>query len=505
MGHGEESELREPAVSNALSRSVSRREFLKIAGVAGASVGLAGGLGSLLAACGSDSQTATTAAGTVGTASVGSTTPAGVVTTTGALPTKTLKVGFIGAMSGPKGALGLPFSYGCELAVKHINEDGWFVANGTKYVIELLKYDDRSDAKVTANIAQQMVSDGVKFAVISTPNWASAQQITEPNKVILVGPGFPADYTKDVKGSTKYSFATSYSTWLGKAVRRAMAAPGKEDDFTILKNITRVGLLAEQGPTPELWVNSFATECERLGGDIQVAYKGVAAPDTSDFTSVIEAVKQADPSVLFCSLGFTATTLVVYPQMRDAGFTKQIVGADNISGRGPDNRKIATDAANGVVEETYFFPSWAEIPEWGTAALGFDPAARDRYNRDFIATYGAKNEGAGAVHGYDFMTVGLKHCAASGAPQDPDACVEQFEKGEPVAGAMAQTVWFPENHRFPLPLLFVRLKDIDTSTGAFGMDFLGGGRPLDVQVDLDWPNAKWDWHSSGQVDVTQLS
>ncbi len=40
--------------------SVSRREFLKIAGVAGAAVGAAGGLGGLLAACGGTEESTTT-------------------------------------------------------------------------------------------------------------------------------------------------------------------------------------------------------------------------------------------------------------------------------------------------------------------------------------------------------------------------------------------------------------------------------------------------------------
>ena len=43
------------------NRTVSRREFLKLAGVAGATVGLAGGLGGLLAACGGTEETTTTA------------------------------------------------------------------------------------------------------------------------------------------------------------------------------------------------------------------------------------------------------------------------------------------------------------------------------------------------------------------------------------------------------------------------------------------------------------
>ena len=45
------------------AKSVTRREFLKIAGIAGATVGASAGLGGLLAACGGTEETTTTTVG----------------------------------------------------------------------------------------------------------------------------------------------------------------------------------------------------------------------------------------------------------------------------------------------------------------------------------------------------------------------------------------------------------------------------------------------------------
>ena len=61
-----------------VEKAVSRRQFLKIAGVTGASIGVAGGLGGLMAACGG--ETTTTTAGPATTAGV--TTTAAVTETT---------------------------------------------------------------------------------------------------------------------------------------------------------------------------------------------------------------------------------------------------------------------------------------------------------------------------------------------------------------------------------------------------------------------------------------
>lgn len=74
-------------------KAVSHREFLKIAGIAGATVGMGSGLGGLVAACGA--TTTTTAATTATTA--GPATTAGATTTVSAGPTagRKIKLGFV--------------------------------------------------------------------------------------------------------------------------------------------------------------------------------------------------------------------------------------------------------------------------------------------------------------------------------------------------------------------------------------------------------------------------
>ena len=61
-------------------KCVSRREFLKVAGIAGATVGMGAGLGGIVAACGGTTTT-TTAASTATTAAGTATTAASVATT----------------------------------------------------------------------------------------------------------------------------------------------------------------------------------------------------------------------------------------------------------------------------------------------------------------------------------------------------------------------------------------------------------------------------------------
>jgi hypothetical protein len=78
---------------NTQGQNISRREFLKIAGLTAASIGVAGGLSGLLAACGRSEATTTTAAETTTTTAAGlTTTTAGVTTTTAKETTTTAGV-----------------------------------------------------------------------------------------------------------------------------------------------------------------------------------------------------------------------------------------------------------------------------------------------------------------------------------------------------------------------------------------------------------------------------
>ncbi len=70
-------------------KKVSRRQFLKIAGIAGATVGVGAGLGGLLAACGGTEETTTTGGGATTTAGGVTTTVGGATTTAAPVSTTT--------------------------------------------------------------------------------------------------------------------------------------------------------------------------------------------------------------------------------------------------------------------------------------------------------------------------------------------------------------------------------------------------------------------------------
>ena len=94
-------------------KTVSRRDFLKIAGVAGVTVGASAGLGGLLAACGeTEESTTTTAAATSTTGGATTTTAASGATTTTAATSAEMggevKLGFVVPLTGTYSLAAVP-------------------------------------------------------------------------------------------------------------------------------------------------------------------------------------------------------------------------------------------------------------------------------------------------------------------------------------------------------------------------------------------------------------
>jgi len=137
--------------------AVSRREFLKIAGIAGATVGLAGGLGGVLAACGGTDETTTTAG--VTTTAGPTTTAAGATTTVSAAPEagRAIKLGLVSPKTGNFAVFAIADDWWIARA-KDAVKDGIVTGDGKLRQIELVVKDSQSDANRASQVAGDMVT-----------------------------------------------------------------------------------------------------------------------------------------------------------------------------------------------------------------------------------------------------------------------------------------------------------------------------------------------------------
>jgi branched-chain amino acid transport system substrate-binding protein len=154
-------------------KTVSRREFLKVAGIAGATIGVGAGLGGVLAACGGTEETTTTTAGATTTTAGATTTTAGATTTVsaGVEMGDEIKMGFVAPITGPIALFGVPDKY-CADRWREACADGIVCGDGKKHPVTIELMDSQSDSNRAAQVAGDLINNTKVdiMMVASTPD-----------------------------------------------------------------------------------------------------------------------------------------------------------------------------------------------------------------------------------------------------------------------------------------------------------------------------------------------
>jgi len=149
-------------------KTVSRRQFLKIAGVAGAVVGAGAGLGGLVAACGG---TTTTTAATTATTSPATTatTVSGATTTVSAAAEvgRPIKIGTVTPKTGGLASFGSADGY-CLDRFKEYIGDGVLLGDGKKHPITIDAQDSQSDSSRAGQVAGTLIGNGTDIMCVAS-------------------------------------------------------------------------------------------------------------------------------------------------------------------------------------------------------------------------------------------------------------------------------------------------------------------------------------------------
>jgi branched-chain amino acid transport system substrate-binding protein len=142
---------------------VSRRDFLKIAGVAGATIGLGAGLGGVVAACGNGDETTTsvTAQATTTTGAVTSTTAGEPTTTISAGPEagRDIILGLVSPSTGPLALFAKADDWWVKFALETATPDGIIAGDGKLHKIQIKRTDSQSDSNRAAQVAGDLVTN----------------------------------------------------------------------------------------------------------------------------------------------------------------------------------------------------------------------------------------------------------------------------------------------------------------------------------------------------------
>jgi ABC-type branched-subunit amino acid transport system substrate-binding protein len=292
-----------------LTGQVSRRDFLKLVGLTGFTISVSGGLAAWLAGCGgttTETGTPTTGAGTT-TATAPVTTAATVATTAGPTATtaatgaaKSLKLGYLGWLTGIQGT---QFFNSVKANDAMVNGKGGIKIGADQYTIEFLAYDTNNDQNTAVAGANKLIfEDKVQF--MAADSFVEAFMTdSEANKVIvsaksLIPPQLTPDY--------KYLFNTGFSNAESAVGMRWFVEkfPDKKTIMLILPDMELGHIISE--------IN--AGVCKVYGMTVQQEFYMLGNPDMS---SLGTKVKQANPDVV-CLFEMSPLRAI-----REAGWTGQ--------------------------------------------------------------------------------------------------------------------------------------------------------------------------------------
>src|SRR5512135_3764888 len=205
----------------------------------------------------------------------------------------TIKLGGMYPLSGRAEALGRECKLGAEQAVAEINAKGGVL--GKKF--ELLSADDKANVQESVNLSKRYIQkDGVNFlfGVVSSAGALAVAEVAKQEKVIYM----------DTIGSTD---GVTKEKWNRYTFRSGMCNSQEANSLALytaskhknLKTFYNIGPDYEYGRT--MW-ELFKAKTKELNPKAQFIGEQWPKLANPDYTSYINAILQAKPDAVYCSL-----------------------------------------------------------------------------------------------------------------------------------------------------------------------------------------------------------
>lgn len=350
-----------------VSKPVSRREFLKMAGVAGAAIGFAGGLGGLVAACGGTEETTSTsgAAATTTSAATGGETST-TAASAGAEMGREIKLGWVTMTTGVFAGLSEPDDFLLAEAKKAIG-DGLVCADGKKHPIKFIVKDSQSDSNRAAEVAGQLITSDKPDAIFAgmTPvvNIPVAQQC-EANGVPCVTYGCPMEpWFFGLNGDPKVGFKWVFNLFWGVGTDLNPVYIGLLDKIQTNKKVAllyandpdgiatadeKTGFPSALGPAGYTWINP-----------------GLVTNGTEDFSSIINKFKAEGCECLSALLN-PPDFANFWKQAKQQGWVPKVTAIGRAILTRPDMDAIG-DIGNGLCNEVW----WENTHPFKSSLMGY--------------------------------------------------------------------------------------------------------------------------------------
>lgn len=221
---------------------------------------------------------------------------------------ETIKIGFIGPLTGDAAAYGADTSNAAQLAAQEINDAGGI--NGQK--IEIIIEDGKCNGKDGLSSAQKLVSvDKVKFVLSSSCSGEllGYASFAEQNNILVLN---TLGSSPKITQAGNFIFRNAPSDTDG----------GKQLADLVLKQYKKIAVITENTEYAQGIREVFTDTIKKNAGTITA--DEVFPPNSTDFRSVVAKIKTTNPEAIFINPQAPANAARLAKQIRDLGMKQQL-------------------------------------------------------------------------------------------------------------------------------------------------------------------------------------
>lgn len=343
----------------------------------------------------------------------------------------TVKIGFVGPLTGGVSSYGIPVANSIEMAVADYNASA-----DAKYKIELVKEDSAGDATQATNAYKKLVSNDKVAAIVGpviTAEGLALGAASQEDKTPMVSSSTSGDtITLNSDGTTRYNYfrTCSNDSMGGQTIAKAIS------NGTIT-GVKKVAILTNtDSDFSQGCVTSFKTQAatDNVNVVIEKAYNDT----TKDFRTQITEILATGADTVYIP-DYYETIATIVKQFKDAGFKGTFLGTDGWDG---------VLGIEGVDKSLFNGAYYTNV---------FDDRADGVIN--YVKAYKAKFNGETNMFGtmaYDATWVVIKAIEAAGTT-NPDDIIKALEATnyEGITG----TIQFNEQHNPSKDLIVKTIKN----------------------------------------------
>lgn len=305
-----------------------------------------------------------------------------------------VKIGHVGATSGPVAHLGKDNENGARLAIEELNAAGIQIGGKTAR-FELMAEDDAADPKQATAAAQKLVDAGVHGVVGHLTSGA-----TVPASQIYHEAGIP----QITPSSTNPKYTRQGFPGAFRLVADDIQQGGAMGRYTVQTlQAKNVAVIDDRTAYGQGLAEEFEKAAQAAGATV-VAHE-YTNDKATDFNAILTSLKAKKPDVIFFG-GMDAVGGPMLRQMKALGFQAKLVGGDGLC-----TSEMITLSAEALGDDQVYCVEAGGVD-------GDEMAGNEKFRADFKAKYGVEVQ-AYAGYAYDGVKLlaGAMQAAGSADPQ----------------------------------------------------------------------------------------